>query len=171
MTVTINIHPIRENKGEELSGKLSLVSEQLALNPEQDCCWHKIRFQYTVVNADKFFLLSGRLQGDFTQPCSRCLKPVTTSVDTKVVEKFGRQNLLQADEDMLAVDGDELDITFILRDYLLLELPLKVVCSENCRGLCPQCGKDLNHGDCQCVVREVDPRLAVLQKLLDQNNK
>ena len=48
-----------------------------------------------------------------------------------------------------------------------MDMEMAVVCDEDCKGLCPKCGKNLNQGECGCVVKEVDPRLAVLQKFLD----
>ena len=55
-----------------------------------------------------------------------------------------------------------------LSEILLLDFPTRVLCSEDCKGLCHKCGKDLNEGDCGCDHREIDPRFAVLQQLLDQ---
>ena len=56
-------------------------------------------------------------------------------------------------------------------ELLFLELPSKDLCSEDCRGFCPKCGKDLNTGDCDCNGKEIDPRLAVLQKFLTTENE
>ena len=51
-------------------------------------------------------------------------------------------------------------------ELLFLELPSRDLCSEDCRGFCPKCGKDLNEGNCDCDTKEIDPRLAVLKKFL-----
>ena len=55
----------------------------------------------------------------------------------------------------------------LVEEDLILDQPSKVLCSEECRGLCPMCGKDLNEGSCDCRRETVDPRLAALQQLLD----
>ncbi len=76
------------------------------------------------------------------------------------------------------VDGDSddyieapdymLDTDALLRDDILLELPSKFLCKDSCKGLCPKCGKNLNVGRCGCPEKEIDPRLAVLSKLLEE---
>mgnify|MGYP001091754997 FL=1 len=62
-----------------------------------------------------------------------------------------------------------LDLEELARTDILLELPTKVLCSEDCKGLCSQCGKNLNEGECSCEKKQIDPRLAILSQLLDQD--
>ena len=69
------------------------------------------------------------------------------------------------DEYVLAPDG-KVELDELLREDVLLDLPGKFLCREDCKGLCPRCGKNLNQGDCGCPKQEVDPRLAALQALL-----
>ena len=59
----------------------------------------------------------------------------------------------------------------ILIPELLLDMEMTVLCREDCKGLCPKCGKNLNDGDCGCDRREIDPRLAVLQEFLDRKKE
>jgi uncharacterized protein len=61
--------------------------------------------------------------------------------------------------------GDEIDLSELLRESLLLELPMRPLCSDDCVGLCSVCGKNLNQGPCGCVHDDVDPRWAVLKDL------
>ncbi len=68
--------------------------------------------------------------------------------------------------DLAYYTGDEIDIADLVRESLILAEPLKSVCSETCRGLCPHCGINLNTAQCDCQGKLIDPRLAVLQKLL-----
>lgn len=173
MTVTINIHAIKENKGQQVDGTLALTPERLGLERQLDGVWQDIRFHYTVANAGDLFILAGKVSGVFVQPCSRCLKPVTVNVQAQVLEKFsrGKQHQPDDEDETFPVAGDELEVAAILRDCLVLELPLKVVCAENCRGLCPRCGTDFNTGSCQCGGKEVDPRLAVLKELIEKSKQ
>jgi uncharacterized protein len=60
----------------------------------------------------------------------------------------------------------EIDLSFGVRESLLLALPMKVLCSEDCKGLCPHCGANLNEESCDCVAETIDPRWAELRKLL-----
>lgn len=74
---------------------------------------------------------------------------------------------MEEDEDVVIVDPGkhELDLTGRIREAAVLELPMRVYCRHDCRGLCPQCGQNLNGGECQCVELKVDPRWEALAKL------
>ena len=70
-------------------------------------------------------------------------------------------------DDLYLVESDTVELDEILVPELILDMEMTVLCREDCKGLCPKCGRDLNLGLCGCVTREIDPRLAVLQKFLD----
>lgn len=139
-----------------------------------------------VWNIGDRLLLKAKLFGDATLHCSRCLTEFTEPLDVHFEEEFvsGEVPEEDADEDeeeesgrtVSAYTGDEIDLTEPLRENILLELPMKPLCDEDCQGLCPTCGSDLNEGACTCedVKGDVDPRLAVLKDLLrkpDSNSK
>jgi uncharacterized protein len=67
-------------------------------------------------------------------------------------------------------ETDKIDLSKDVRDYALLAVPMKKLCSEECKGLCPKCGKNLNDGPCDCHEEEIDPRWEPLQKLKTKNN-
>jgi uncharacterized protein len=71
----------------------------------------------------------------------------------------------EADLDEQLVEGDEVDLTEIIREQILLNLPEQVLCKEDCKGLCPQCGANRNLIDCDCGEDEIDPRWAALKNL------
>lgn len=71
------------------------------------------------------------------------------------------------DDYILVDESFKLDLDELLRSDILLELPYKYLCREDCKGLCPSCGKNLNEGPCSCNLHQVDPRLEVLKKLID----
>ena len=78
-------------------------------------------------------------------------------------ENFDEYAVLDADG-MLNVDRE-------IAETMMLLFPKKILCAEDCEGLCPKCGKPKRLGDCGCVTKEIDPRLAILQKLLDNSEK
>ncbi len=98
--------------------------------------------------------------------CDRCLKPFQQE-KTLNFEHVLVQKLNSANDDYLVCADGVLDLEELVRADVLLELPTKVLCSEDCRGLCSQCGKNLNEGSCTCEKKQIDPRLAVLSQLLD----
>jgi uncharacterized protein len=102
--------------------------------------------------------------------CRRCLKPVTGRLDCEVREMYRLRRPHEGpteDEETYELDPDHLDLEPLVRDALLLELPLAPLCRESCLGLCPTCGSDLNEGPCDCPSPVVDPRWAALNVLRD----
>jgi uncharacterized protein len=81
-------------------------------------------------------------------------------------ERPGEETELLAEEiDLIPFDGDEIDLVEGLQEQLVLALPLKPVCGQDCKGICPKCGADLNRMPCGCEKDRIDPRMAVLGKL------
>ena len=74
-------------------------------------------------------------------------------------------------DEYVIVENGKLDIDEQLTEALLLDFPRKILCDENCPGLCPKCGKSLKSGDCGCPKKEIDPRLAILATLLDNKEE
>lgn len=101
--------------------------------------------------------------------CDRCLDPVqrprhiqANHVAVRALSGDG------GDEDYLILPEGELDIDEMAYSDLVLDLPGKVLCSPDCKGLCPQCGANWNHETCACTGKAVDPRLRVLERLLEE---
>ena len=107
-------------------------------------------------------------QADFVLDicCDRCAKlldyPVSISTEHTLVTSLNDEK----NDELLLVNELRFDVDELVTDDIFLNLPNKFLCREDCKGLCPTCGKDLNEGSCGCK-KEVDPRLAVLQQLLD----
>lgn len=111
--------------------------------------------------------------------CSRCLTQFATPVRFQIDEEFHPTidiltgaRLPQPEEADTATQIDVhhlLDLNELVRQDLMLALPLVPLCRNDCQGLCPSCGKNWNDGDCDCQEDELDPRFAVLKQLLDNN--
>ena len=113
----------------------------------------------------------------YTGECARCLAPVrgVFSLDfqrTVVAEGTLSEEQLDEHFDEYAVlDGSMLDVDGQLIEELLLGFPSKLLCEEDCPGLCPKCGKPRRDGDCGCPTKEIDPRLAILKTFFDEDKK
>jgi uncharacterized protein len=119
---------------------------------------------------DLFF--SGRIHADLEGTCARCLEPFDLTVDETaqfvLVPTPTEGPERQLSEDDLALSfysGDEIDLAPLFTEQVILTLPTRALCREDCHGLCPRCGVNRNHETCGCVEREPDPRLAVLRNL------
>ncbi|WMT39222.1 DUF177 domain-containing protein [Paenibacillus sp. D2_2] len=111
--------------------------------------------------------VTGHLLAELDMSCSRCLKSLKHRVEVQFEEAFKQSDedsgeLDEGEEDLVLVSGERLDLTPYLEEALLLELPFSVVCKEDCKGLCPSCGTDLNERQCGCNTERIDPRLAAL---------
>ena len=121
--------------------------------------------------------LRGRLSVGLELPCARCLDPVQQEVEREF-ELLYRPLGVDAGRDEISVTDAEAEIGYYqgdgilledaLREQVLLALPLKVTCRADCRGLCPQCGKNLNQEQCSCSAPVEDPRWAALKDIRDR---
>jgi uncharacterized protein len=116
--------------------------------------------------------LRGRLSAGLELQCARCLEPLRQDVKREFELLYrplgadaGRDELsvTDAEAEIGYYQGDGLLLEDVLREQVLLALPLKVTCREDCKGLCPQCGKNLNQEQCSCSTEVEDPRWAALK--------
>ena len=103
----------------------------------------------------------------YSAPCDRCAAETGRSFRFVFVHPVVTELKDDGDDEAVQAENYAVDLDGLLRDDVLLELPTKYLCREDCRGLCPECGKNLNEGPCNCTVRQADPRLEVLKKLID----
>ena len=105
--------------------------------------------------------------------CARCLEPVhdsfSVSLERTVAtkENLSEKQLEENVDEYAVIEDGRLDLGELMREELLLSFPMRFLCSDDCPGLCPKCGKPLRHGDCGCPKKEPDPRLAILKTLLE----
>ena len=121
--------------------------------------------------------LRGRLSAGLELQCARCLEPVPQDVKREF-ELLYRPLGTDAGKDELSVTDAEAEIGYyqgeglaledVLREQILLALPLKVTCRADCKGLCPQCGKNLNQEQCSCSTEVEDPRWAALKDVRER---
>lgn len=103
--------------------------------------------------------LTASAEGDFKTNCARCLKELNLNMSFDFEETLTQDSEEIADRDSVIVfSGNTVDLFDVVVSNILLNLSYKYLCSEECRGICPKCGHDLNDGDCGCVDDEIDPR-------------
>ncbi|AFK86752.1 MULTISPECIES: YceD family protein [Thermoanaerobacterium] len=103
-------------------------------------------------------------RGAIKVTCDRCLDEFEYEFVIPIDEVVNESD----DEFSGEVEDEKLDLTKIVIENVELSLPMKFICSNDCKGLCPTCGKNLNHEKCDCQIKEIDPRLSVLNKLLQK---
>lgn len=95
--------------------------------------------------------------------CARCLKPLQLPVKMDVNEVVGEEGAV--------LEGTILNMDNIVKNNIVVELPIRFLCNDDCKGICSSCGADLNITKCNCKHEQFDERFAVLKKLLDSGNK
>jgi len=124
-------------------------------------------------NKDQY-LLGGRVKTTLELPCSRCLEPFEIPVDLAFDLRYlprtvntgeGEREIQEDDLTTAFYENETIDLGQLMREQFFLALPMKPLCSDECKGLCPHCGTNLNRGTCDCARDWVDPRLAALAKL------
>jgi len=121
------------------------------------------------------FRLVGRVATVLELSCSRCLEPFRLPLDEAFDLLFlpQRENTGEGESEVEEDDlgtafyrDETIDLGGLMRERFVLAVPMKPLCADGCRGLCPQCGTNLNTATCQCVRRWTDPRLAELGRLV-----
>ncbi|PYG89715.1 uncharacterized protein LY28_00308 [Ruminiclostridium sufflavum DSM 19573] len=125
----------------------------------------KPSFKFTgrIVNLGGLLKLSGELHFEFVADCLRCLERIETVMDIEVKEVF--VEVIDSDEaDAYIYEGNVVDIEKPLIDNILLAMPTKIICSDDCKGLCKHCGANLNFKNCNCDESKiVDSRMEILK--------
>ncbi len=148
--------------------------EELLLDEEHARLTEPPEVEGRVQTSGREVRLKGTITARAEVDCDRCLKAVPVSVETEfdvtyVPEADYRESeaaeLQEEDLSLSVFDGETIDVDELVREQVLLALPPRMLCTEECKGLCPVCGADKNREDCACEVREIDPRWAGLAGL------
>jgi uncharacterized protein len=125
-----------------------------------------VSFSGILTNMNGVLELDGQLKAGYKGICYRCIKEVYGQIDVKINENF--VNLQKTDEtDAYTYEGKELELDKVLEDNVILNLPMKVVCTQGCKGLCQTCGANLNEESCDCRKDYTNPRMEVLNKFFN----
>ena len=112
--------------------------------------------------------LDAELSYDFSMPCNRCMEETLKNCKLKVSHTLVRTLNNEADNDSyIQVENGPFDFDELFYSDIILELPVKYICKEDCKGICPKCGANLNYNSCNCSESQVDPRLEALKQLID----
>lgn len=144
----------------ELSGKVDrfYINEYTKLQSDPE-------FELSIIKADKELYLNIKVKYEYERPCDRCLEIVHSknnlNYDAKLVEN--KEDV--EDPDIVMLDSKKLDIKKLISELIYLNLPTKLLCREDCRGICPTCGANLNYETCNCESESSDLRFDVLKNM------
>jgi uncharacterized protein len=166
----INIQRVKDNIGATQNFRLCFSAADLF--EESDSTWinDPIVAAGEIVNDGLRLKVSGVIEFTSNFECDRCLEKYTACSEIPFIEEFRETNKVSESDEINTYHGDEINISDLLRESIILAKPLKTVCKEGCQGLCPKCGTNLNISTCACEIGVIDPRLAALQQLLDKDD-
>ena len=131
---------------------------------------HPVRVSGAVRNMAGALSLEGTAETTLELVCDRCLKPFSQDLALPVSTLLAEELEDEENDEIVLLQDGAADLDEIFTPALVLSMDAKHLCSEDCKGLCPTCGADLNLGPCQCR-KEPDPRFAALAQLLDKENE
>ena len=161
----LNLREIIEVPGASLPFQCELDTQGLDF-PSVQKYKSRPKAQGRVFNEAGVLHMEGTLRAEMSCVCDRCGSRFDsvklTQLDAVIVEEEAEDH-----PEFFVLDGDEIDLDEILSTLFILDMDMKFLCREDCKGLCSTCGKNLNLGPCGCR-KEIDPRFAVLEQLLDK---
>lgn len=160
--MTLNIFELLRKKVEELPFEITYNGDfimredfKLILKSPLKVCGNAT-YDGQIVN------LKGSITGIIEGQCSRCLESLDYNLNVEFDEDFSK---LEHNEEIYPIEEESIELKDMVIDNIILSIPFKFLCSEECKGLCPVCGRNLNKYQCDCNKDNIDPRLAVLKDL------
>jgi uncharacterized protein len=156
----------------------TFAPEEFAGRTSQFRVVEPVNLTLTVHKDHARYRLVGRLTTTLEQSCSRCLEPFREPVDARFDIRYLPQsdNAGEAEREVEEDDlsdafyrDDQIDLRQLMEEQFYLALPMKPLCRVDCKGLCPNCGTNLNDATCDCEIRWEDPRLAGLKALINRD--
>lgn len=160
----LNISGILKTEGAKLSFEFQERFDEISASCGTDC---PVSVKGVAESAGGSVIIKG--EGVFCADmlCDRCLAPVKTEVSFKFSENIAKEQTGGNDTAARFISNDVIDIGPLVAESIVSAMPMKVLCREDCKGLCPKCGKNLNEGDCRCESSDIDPRFESLRSLFN----
>ena len=120
----------------------------------------------TIYNQAGVVFLKAKISAVIKAQCARCLSPAIHNFELDISHLLVREIQDESNEEMILIEGDTLDVDDLVFQSIVLNLPMRFLCREDCKGVCPICGVNNNTQSCHCCDVNVDPRLEALRKLI-----
>lgn len=162
----LNLVPLLYNEGKKMFLDMAVRPET---RPDDSFeILTPVQLKGHAVNIGGTIELTAEAKTDVRLTCDRCAEKFVQTFIFPVEERLKKEEHLgeQENPDLTMFPGNEIDLDQLVYSSLVLNLPSKNLCSEDCKGLCPQCGTNLNQGKCECDQHSIDPRFDILDQLL-----
>ena len=161
------------NLSKLLSGDQERLTEQVMMEMDVFECslgsfpvTEKSSFPLTIMKVgDDKFLIEGETSVTLEIPCDRCLQPVKVEIPLEISRECDKNSEEEDTEEENLMVGYNLDAEQLIYCEILVNWPMKTLCTEACKGICKKCGANLNHSSCTCDTVELDPRMAKIRDI------
>jgi len=134
----------------------------------EDLPLHDLVGHITVSRTPQGLLFQAHLEATTPAECVRCLEPFEQKLVADFTELYAFSPKNAGESGLLYPESGQIDVAPLVREYMWLDFPIKPLCAEDCKGLCPVCGANRNVEDCGHTVEHIDPRLEILKTLLER---
>lgn len=171
----IDIGHLLEQTGKTLEEEGELDRAQQPLEGTESQLDSAVEFTFEIFHAGEGLLrVNGSYKVDLRIPCSRCLEPLDKQLAEEIHGMYvpadcQREVELEENQYRVEYSGIEIDPWELIRQDVLVKIPMRPLCSEDCEGLCTVCGENLNESDCEHEQQKIDPRLEKLQDIDVEN--
>ena len=166
---------LRFNFGHLLEGDLGAYRDVELDYPEiaisDDVSLSPLKGKFRATHTSRGIYLQGRLQSSIETDCTRCLETMALPIEIELDDLYYHPAHAAPAGEFTINDDGILDLAPLMRELSLLAVPMQVYCRDTCKGICVQCGANLNEDPCDCVFDDIDPRLAALRVLLDDQDE
>lgn len=171
--VSYHVRGILADPGQVIPVKEELTLTEFVLGGEHIPVLDSCQVEGKISNVGNEILrFDGQAATRLEMRCARCNKPVAVPLQVEISQRFAKEETeedISGDgEDSEPIANDHIDLENVIFHEIQLSIPMKVLCKEDCKGLCPVCGQDLNEGSCHCETKETDPRWDVLKGLCNE---
>ncbi|MDE7282194.1 MAG: DUF177 domain-containing protein [Lachnospiraceae bacterium] len=173
----INLTDVLTSDGETLKMQIETELNEVSVGGEVFRILDKSPVDFTFTNVGKNKAeIEGYAEFTFAMNCDRCLKPVEEKLEIQISREVHVSDIPSdlsddEDDDQNFMDGYQLNVEDLLNNEIIINWPRKVLCKPDCKGICLQCGKDLNTGTCECDTFVPDPRMAVIKDIFNANKE
>lgn len=167
----IDLHWLELHPKETREFNIQAAPQELSVDTSETRLVKPVDVDLSITNTGRLMVGTGRIIATLEFDCGRCLKPYQRDYEIPFdIELCSDKNIhhFVGEENFIFYHSNEpqVDIRPVIEENIVLALPIRPLCSEECRGLCPNCGRELDQGPCNCQPKETDPRWDALKKLL-----
>lgn len=160
----MNIQTLKNDETMSFDESLNLSLKSLRFS--SDITEYDAKIYGTVTKNGKRITVQGYIDLDLIMFCDRCMKRASNPIHAELFCEFSTDPQVRVeDEDVKPVTKSSIDLSDAILESIAMHLPMKVLCNEDCKGLCKKCGANLNDATCQCDALDIDPRLEQLKNI------